>query len=748
MCLQITLIFLMKMNFVENTAECVTEKCTDDISDEESVISRDDPNYSPSKCSYSGSDSDINSDVSDEQLCDIENKEPSNVLTNGEFIDFFAIKESKVSRNNFFFNQLSEPEVNFEGNSISDSVPVITTSDPTLPGTSNEIISETPKTRKRKRFAVEEEWQRNVMKKKRALGQAYTNYKKIEKPAKTVVNKKDCTKCRYHCSEKIPKAQQDSLLAEYYTYGDVARQKDYICSLVSKTDVVRKRPRKMDSNVEKNWSKVYTLPNGENEKVRVCAEFFCATFAISKSVVEDAIKNKSPNGSYKGFDHRKGRPAPNATAPSTVKAVNRFLSKFPKVPSHYCRARSNRLYLSPDLSMQKLHELYSEKNENAPISYKVFCNLFHHFEPPLAIFEPKKDQCSTCNEAERTKTRETNEEYIAHIKRKDSIAAMKKQDKADALKDPSLIYATFDLQAILTLPFAAECQLYYTRKLSMYNFTIFDSRRVGTCYTWDENNGKKGSSEIGSCLMRYVMSLPETVNKIVFYSDTCGGQNRNQNVFALLLYIVNFAAKHIKTIDLKFMESGHSTMEADSMHSAIERAKKGKLLYVPNDYVNVMKMARKEKKETKHQLETHSYDVHLLQYDAVYDLQALTESIITNRNKTVSKKKVNWLLVKWFRFEKGSTKVGFKYDVNSDFDYIQANDASVPWDKITLKKKYQSVLPISMAKKRDLIKLLKKGIIPQDYATFYEKLHSSAKVTDKAVWDREFDEERAPREED
>ncbi|KAL6958103.1 hypothetical protein U1Q18_051393 [Sarracenia purpurea var. burkii] len=196
----------------ENTAECVTEKCTDDISDEESVISRDDPNYSPSKCSYSGSDSDINSDVSDEQLCDIENKEPSNVLTNG---------------------------------------------------ISNEIISETPKTRKRKRFAVEEEWQRNVMKKKRALGQ-----------------------------EKIPKAQQDSLLAEYYTYGDVARQKDYICSLVSKTDVVRKRPRKMDSNVEKNWSKVYTLPNGENEKVRVCAEFFCATFAISKSVVEDAIKNK------------------------------------------------------------------------------------------------------------------------------------------------------------------------------------------------------------------------------------------------------------------------------------------------------------------------------------------------------------------------------------------------------------------------------------------------------------------------
>ncbi|KAL6965874.1 hypothetical protein U1Q18_051029 [Sarracenia purpurea var. burkii] len=199
---------------LSESAECVTEKCTDDISDEESVISRDDPNYSPSKCSYSGSDSDINSDVSDEQLCDIENKEPSNVLTNG--------------------------------NSISDSVPVITTSDPTL-------------------------------------------QRKFQKHNKTVY------------WQNITR-----------TVMWLGRKTTFVPWFL-KTDVVRKRPRKMDSNVEKNWSKVYTLPNGENEKVRVCAEFFCATFAISKSVVEDAIKNKSPNGSYKGFDHRKGRPAPNAT---------------------------------------------------------------------------------------------------------------------------------------------------------------------------------------------------------------------------------------------------------------------------------------------------------------------------------------------------------------------------------------------------------------------------------------------------
>ncbi len=522
----------------------------------------------------------------------------------------------------FIFYQILEPAVNLENDIVVDSVPPIISNNG---GTSVEC--DIPVPRKRRRFAVEQEWKRNVQKKRRAFGESYTNYKKAVVPTKTV-KETQCKECRYHCSDKIPKVQQENLLKAYWSYGDASRQKDFICSLVTETTVAQKRKRDQGSERDKTFSRVYTLPNGSNENVRVCLPFFCATFSISKSIIKKALLYKSPQGTYKGHDRRKGRPAPNATPSGTIRAINRFLADFPKVPSHYCRARSNRLYLAPDLSIKKLHELYTNDTPSHPVTYRVFRNIFKHYEPPLAIFQPKKDQCSICNEAERTNTRETNKKYIEHIQRKESIAVMKKQDKADASKNPSLIYATFDLQAILTLPFSGECQIYYKRKLSMYNFTIFDSRGVGTCYTWDENNGRKGSSEIGSCLLRYIKSLPSTVNKVIFYADTCGGQNRNQNIFALLLYAVNAAAEHIESIDLKFMESGHSTMEADSMHGAIERAKKGKLLYVPNDYVLIMKMARKDRKGEGGT--TGPYNVNLLHYHDFYDLEFLTKSTVVN----------------------------------------------------------------------------------------------------------------------
>nr|CAH7719606.1 unnamed protein product [Callosobruchus chinensis] len=85
-------------------------------------------------------------------------------------------------------------------------------------------------------------------------------------------------------------------------------------------------------------------------------------------------------------------------------------------------------------------------------------------------------------------------------------------------------------------------------------------------------NGKRGSTEIGSCLYYYLQQLSETFKEITLYSDTCGGQNRNQNVAALCLFLVQ--TTRLTVIEHKFLESGHSYMEVDSMHSAIEHQQK------------------------------------------------------------------------------------------------------------------------------------------------------------------------------
>lgn len=94
---------------------------------------------------------------------------------------------------------------------------------------------------------------------------------------------------------------------------------------------------------------------------------------------------------------------------------------------------------------------------------------------------------------------------------------MKSNDKLKSALDNGLTFRTisFDLQAILSLPFAGDNQLYYRRKLNVYNFTIFDSfKNDGYCYFWDECNGKKGSAEVGSCLIKYLTQLPESVSHV------------------------------------------------------------------------------------------------------------------------------------------------------------------------------------------------------------------------------------------
>lgn len=83
--------------------------------------------------------------------------------------------------------------------------------------------------------------------------------------------------------------------------------------------------------------------------------------------------------------------------------------------------------------------------------------------------------------------------------------------------------------------------------------------KQGTCFlNWDETNGKKGSSEIDTCLLNYINSISPDVEHIVLYADTW---NRNQNILASLIFAMNkheyIECKNLKKIDLKLMESEH-----------------------------------------------------------------------------------------------------------------------------------------------------------------------------------------------
>lgn len=141
------------------------------------------------------------------------------------------------------------------------------------------------------------------------------------------------------------------------------------------------------------------------------------------------------------------------------------------------------------MNSSKLHRLYTEwlKDNHLteiPVSYSIFSLVVNEWDSKLEFLKPKKDQCFKCNYAAQHIGIE--DDYIQHIKRKEVIVKEKAKDKTIAEDNSTIMYATFDVQALLTLPYTADSQLHYSRKLSVINFTVFTKDHDGFCYTYDE----------------------------------------------------------------------------------------------------------------------------------------------------------------------------------------------------------------------------------------------------------------------
>ena len=276
------------------------------------------------------------------------------------------------------------------------------------------------------------------------------------------------------------------------------------------------------------------------------------------------------------------------------------------------------------------------------------------------------------------------------------------------------------MQSVLQLPVSEVGTLYYKRKLVLHNFTLYDNTAPhrGQCYLWTETDGKRGANEVGSCLLRYLRSVNECVKHVTFFSDSCSGQNCNQFVCALLMYAVTVLP--VDVIDHKFLVPGHTMMECDSMHSSIEYARKHLALYTVNDWVNVIKSARRH----------NPYQVEVLKYTDFSDLKNLAATLLCNRRKASTGDLVNWSDIRWIRVEKAKPNMIL---VKTDFDHTEFRELVQKKTRLRplqLSAAYKKPLPISKSKHADLMSMFTQDIIPGIYTEFYSCLPFSDKVVD------------------
>lgn len=98
------------------------------------------------------------------------------------------------------------------------------------------------------------------------------------------------------------------------------------------------------------------------------------------------------------------------------------------------------------------------------------------------------------------------------------------------------------------------------------------------------------------------------------------------------------------------MESGHSEMECDSVHSAVENRGRHVYIYTPEGWYTVARTAKTTKPY---------YKIKELTYSDFIDFKSYSNTVITNKNKTDTGDNMNWLLLKWIQFRKGSPETIF-----------------------------------------------------------------------------------------
>ena len=465
----------------------------------------------------------------------------------------------------------AEAVVSETTNDSSTNIPVETVNEPT-----GRVSKKAPNG-----MANSDTWFRNHNKLQRLRGEAYCSSIKNEQgefpeqAPRLMGPRCDSKRCeRVRSCHLLSGEDRQRIFSTFWSSMDWDQRKIYVVGLADMVDVKRK---KSDSN-RRQHSVKYHLKKGD-AKLQVCKNMFLNTLCMGEWMVQSWLKKAED-----GMIPAKGRcmPQMSRSTESLRENVRKFLNDIPKLPSHYCRASSSKLYLEPSFrSLADVYKLFKEKRSENVASRQVFADEFSRMN--LALFMPKKDQCDKCCAFKTGNI--SDADYQEHVKRKDEARQSKENDKKRA-EDGECHAITMDVQAVQLVPQLQASALYFRQKLAVHNFTLYNlSTNEVVCYVWHEGEGELNGNIFASCVVDYLVNEVGCTKDIVLYSDGCANQNRNATLSNAL---ITLAKNKGVAITHNYLEKGHTQMECDSVHSAIERKKKNRDIFVPAQYLSLI----------------------------------------------------------------------------------------------------------------------------------------------------------------
>jgi hypothetical protein len=377
---------------------------------------------------------------------------------------------------------------------------------------------------------------------------------------------------------------------------------------------------------------------------------------------------------------------------------------YPHKETHYGRKSSRKYFENPCLNVKILYEGFKEYYfDEIGFHLKMKYCTYHRYFRENSVYsfrQPRTDVCDFC--AESKVLLEANPEdpcklkYELHKKKVETYNLLK-HDLISDLQNNSkkdTIIIEFDYAQNLPIPKLNVTSQFYKRLLWLYNFNVHcHNDQASSFYCFLETDAKKGPNTVCSFVYDFlVKKLKEFPNlkKVVFLSDSCGGQNQNITVVMFTTWLsknLNVTIEHI------FPVRGHSYNQCDRNFGRYSIVlKKIEKVETAKQYLQVMSTCRKKPSP---------FEVSM----ASYLIEGWNEALSKCFSKTPTAKNRRFAIQQYVKiqYEPNGNILPFTRYNWSDDVFVFKKNLSLPKNSLGLEK--VSYVGVKEEKKKDVLAL-------------------------------------------
>lgn len=425
-----------------------------------------------------------------------------------------------------------------------------------------------PKKKGKKKLRNENAWKKNVRKIKRNSGEEYTSVRGKKVPKKVFQHITKC--CSKNCCNNLDNSAQKKIFSEFWGIGDKTQQDTLLLSCLENVPKLRENVGPNKKKRDNQWKYFFTV---QGFKIRTCRKLLLSLLKISEKRLRIVQKNKLSGEPVRDM-RGKHENRPHKISHDVYNMIKEHWALLPSKKSHYGRASERRYFENPDLSVLKLYRAFQQhyfEQKNTVLKMKY--NTYHRYFREHSIYSfrlPRTDVCDFCTKCkvllEANPEDPCKIQYRLHQKKIESYNALKKMllESVQNNPDTETLVLEFDYAQNLPIPKLNITSQFYKRLLWLFNFNIHcHNDGSSSFYCFLETDSKKGPNTVCSFIHHFVIEKLQhlsNIKKIVFLSDSCGGQNKNITVVMFCTWLaksLNITVEHI------FPVRGHSYNQCD-----------------------------------------------------------------------------------------------------------------------------------------------------------------------------------------